>query len=207
MTNAETKLKSKVYNEALNVLYNTEGLWGVSVCSQWPNDCGDSDSRFSDGAYTDNPAFLMNIAQYQRDQKYKNSQQPPPSPPPLLKFVLINPNYVTPTNNYSKYNDAIILGYFNTTFNFGIDPGDYIWSPGQPVPWPSTQIFEEFMDADNLHSKFQRVEGTNWTTAILKGTTIRNPIYGVEGGQSIELFYFMINSFIPSKLVGTDDIQ
>ena len=63
------------------------------------------------------------------------------------------------------------------------------------------------MDADNLHSQFQRVEGTNWTTAILKGTTIRNPIYGVEGGQSIELFYFMINSFIPSKLVGTDDIQ
>ena len=141
----------------------------------------------------------MNVAQYQRD--YPDSIDST-----TLKFVSINPNSVTPTNNYTTYNDAIYLGYFNTTFNIGIDPGEFIWAPGQPVPWPSTQIFEEFMDAEDLHAKFEIVEGTNWTTAILKGTTIHNPVYGVSAGQSVEILYFMINSFIPTQLVGTQMI-
>ena len=142
----------------------------------------------------------MNVAQYQRD--YPGSIDST-----TLKFVSINPNAVTPTNDYTTYNDAIYLGYFNTTFNIGIDPGEFIWSPGQPVPWPSTQIFEEFMDADELHAKFEIVKGTNWTTAILKGTTVHNPVYGVSAGQSVEILYFMINSLIPSQVVGTQMIK
>jgi len=144
-------------------------------------------------------AFPMNVAQYQRD--YPDSIDST-----ILKFVAINPNGVTPTSNLTTYNDAIYLGYFNTTFNVGIEPGNFIWSPGHPVPWPSTQIFEEFLDAETFHSKFEPVKGTNWTTAILKGTTVNNPVYGVSAGQSVEILYFMINSFIPSRLVGTDDI-
>ena len=218
-TTAERKVKEIAYNKALNVLYNDDGLWGVSVCSQWPNQCNEYDSRFSDGAYTDNPAFPMNVAHYQRtirtsSSSSSSSMSSGTDTDPLsssdngvvLKFVLINPNSITPDNNFTTYNDAIIMGYYNTSFNKLIDPGEYIWSPGQPVPWPSTQIFEEYVTEEDYHSKFEIVDGTNFTVAILSGTTIDNAVYGVEGGQKIELFYMMINSFIPSKIIGTDDI-
>jgi len=52
LTLAETKKKEAAGAKALDWLYNADGLWGVSVCTQWPNDCGPNDSRFSDGAYT-----------------------------------------------------------------------------------------------------------------------------------------------------------
>ena len=52
LTLAESKKKQAELEKSLDWLYGADGLWGVSVCTQWPNDCGPNDSRFSDGAYT-----------------------------------------------------------------------------------------------------------------------------------------------------------
>ena len=90
-------------------------------------------------------------------------------------------------------------------FPFGCQ--EYIWAPGLTTPYPSTQFLEEFLGPDELRSKFEPIEGTNWTTAILKGTTIDNPVYGVQAGQNIEMFYFMINSPIDTVILGTEAIK
>jgi len=61
---AESKVQKNILDKKLNWLYGADGLWGVSVCSQWPNECGAKDSRFSDGAYTDNPGKLIGTFQF-----------------------------------------------------------------------------------------------------------------------------------------------
>jgi hypothetical protein len=59
-------LLSKLVKEATNfaqssLLFNLDILAGFSVCSQWPNPCGDADGRFLDGGVTDGPSKSAHI--------------------------------------------------------------------------------------------------------------------------------------------------
>jgi len=168
----------------------------LATCSAWtdpnPKDmpgCQKNDPWFYDGGYTDGPAVGLALARYQ--EAYGTSGE--------VKLIISN-------NNYETDNMNNVLGYFATSWNEGVAPGDFIWSPGvgsgpQKNPWQSTQIFEEYLDADTIKAAFEPVTGTNLTMAFINGSTVSNPAFGVQGGQKISLAILNINSDIPTFLV------
>ena len=94
-----------------------------------------------------------------------------------IKLIISNNNYITDNMNN-------VLGYFPTTWNQGVEPGDFIWPPGvgdgpQYNPWPSNQIFADYIDAESLDSLFEPINGTNLTMATLSVTTVNNGGWGV----------------------------
>lgn len=170
-------------------IYSDQLFDGLSVCSQWPESCGVTDGRFVDGGFTDNPALAMNIANFQKSGNLSAT----------LKVVLTNTNIWSD----ASYSTSMILSYFNTTFNQGVHPGAYIWAPEQVAPWPSSQIFDTYLDATMLNDSMQPISnGSNVTTALLNGTTLNNPMYGVQAGQKVEILLISINSNVPTIIVG-----
>ena len=75
------------------------------------------------------------------------------------------------------------------------------------VPYQSPQIFSEFMDSKRLDSLIEPIPGSNMTTAILKGNTIRNRNFGVRAGQSVEILLISINEPITTFVVTPDLVK
>ena len=114
-----------------------------------------------------------------------------------MKVILTN------TNNEwdSVYNIQQILMHWSAPFNQDVEPGSFLWLEDYNLqPMQSTQIFSEFMDEAMLNSVLEPVDGTNFTTAILSGTTIENPSFSVQAGQAVEILLININTPIPTLI-------
>ena len=194
-----TSLLFKENETDANLLYDVDKLGlldaALSVCAQWPNSCGSSDSRFIDGGFSDDPALAYNIANYQQKHDDWNST--------TLKIVVTNTNYAN-----MKQSIPVILGYFNTMFNQDVQPGEFIWAAEEVAPWPSPQVFENYLDDSILSNISNPVNGTNMTTMHFTGLqTVDNPMYGVKGGQQVEMLWININSDVSTLIVGPDLIE
>ena len=172
-----------------NRLYDSDRLFGFSVCSQWPNPCGESDAHFLDGIATDTTALATTVGAYHLSPDADLAK--------TMKVILTN------TNNEwdSVYNIQQILMHWSAPFNQDVEPGSFLWLEDYNLqPMQSTQIFSEFMDEAMLNSVLEPVDGTNFTTAILSGTTIENPSFSVQAGQAVEILLININTPIPTLI-------
>ena len=73
--------------------------------------------------------------------------------------------------------------------------------------YQSPQIFSEFMDSSSLNDLIEPIPGSNMTTAILKGTSIDNPIFGIRAGQQVEILLVILNEPITTYIVTPDLVQ
>ena len=170
-------------------MYDSDRLFGFSVCSQWPNPCGESDAHFLDGIATDTTALATTVGAYHLSPDADLAK--------TMKVILTN------TNNEwdSVYNIQQILMHWSAPFNQDVEPGSFLWLEDYNLqPMQSTQIFSEFMDEAMLNSVLEPVDGTNFTTAILSGTTIENPSFSVQAGQAVEILLININTPIPTLI-------
>jgi len=180
------------FDDAVTELYQTRELDGFAVCSQYPEPCGENDATFIDGGYTDNPAFVMNIAQYQEGGG---------SPDETIKIVLTN-------TNEGKFDpNPEILPYFSTKNNSGVEPGQYIW--GQFVSVMSQQIFDRRMNTTGLLALEEFTDdGSTVSTVTLTGLkTVDNPMYGVKAGYTVDLLIINTNTDVTTYLVGSELIK
>ena len=58
-----------------------------------------------------------------------------------------------------------------------------------------------------LDGALEEVDGTNFTTAILNGTTIDNPSFSIKAGQEVQVLLININTPIPTLIVGPEFID
>ena len=63
------------------------------------------------------------------------------------------------------------------------------------------------MDSSTLDSLLEPISGSNVTTAILKGTTIDNPNFGIRAGQRVEILLINLNEPITTYIVTPDLAQ
>ena len=63
------------------------------------------------------------------------------------------------------------------------------------------------MDSSTLDSLLEPISGSNMTTAILKGTTIDNPNFGIRAGQQVEILLINLNEPITTYIVTPDLAQ
>jgi hypothetical protein len=184
------------FDTAVDKFYNNTLFDDISVCSQWPNKCGDVDGRFIDGYYTDSPTLALNIGQYQTREGGD-----------LAKTLRV---IVTNNNNY-LYGPEPVLAYFNTSFNTNVSPGEFFWpSPSVwcfPIGILSPQIFEETLEMSDIDAVTESISGLNVTTAVLNGTTIDNPAFKTKAGQKVEILFISLNSFIPTDIIGVTEIE
>lgn len=186
------KMYLEVDNTLSQVVYNTGVSDWASVCAQWPvkEYCGQQDAQFVDGGNVDNPALVSSIAAYQKESGTSTK----------LKVVLnVHNQGADLAGDYPQF-----LAYFATDFNIDqcvapvtcpVAPGGYLILPnnGAYNPLPSPQIFaEEVRDAD-LKAALKDLDGVQSQYATFQLTTIDNPVYGVKGGQSVELLVFFLN--------------
>lgn len=182
----------KLFEQAVARIYDEPILDKFAVCNQWPNQCGLSDGVFIDGGFVDNPALVINVAQYQIAGGDLDD---------TLRVILTNTNQAWGTD----YQYSLFLQYFNSPINEGIEPGAYHWPPGMLSPYQSHQIFEDFMDESILDDLIESIPGSNMTTALLKGTTIDNPVFGIKVGQKVDILLVNVNEPI-TTYVATPDI-
>ena len=197
----------------------------MAVCTQWPNPGGEQDGFFIDGWFVDNPAFIINVAHEQQRQLQKleqhqqlleavaaaaaarnitvaNSTTPTLKLEPL-KAIITNTNQEWDT----EWNRAQFLQYFSTYFNRNVSAGGFLWGPGFYAPYRSPQIFEEYLDPNGIDALLEPIEGTNLTTALLTGTTVDNPAFGVVGGQTVNILLLNTNAPITTYVVGLSQIE
>lgn len=183
-----------------NLYYNLAMFQDVAVCTQWPKKpCGSNDGRLIDGGIAgDGAGFVQNIAEYQRDGD-------------LNKTLKIIYTY----NNLLEEADNRFLGYFRTTFNQNVGPGDFVWVPGilagtdqvRQTPWRSMQVFSDFLDDDLTDSARRTVTNRNFTYAVYNATTIDNAAYGVKAGQKVQILELRVNGNIPTVLISTNAVR
>ncbi len=68
------------------------------------------------------------------------------------------------------------------------------------VPYQSPQIFSGVLDASTYNDLIQSIDGSNMTTALLKGTTVDNPVYGTRAGQPVKILIVNINEPITTYI-------
>jgi len=197
-------LKGKDFDEvamdiAVQALYDSDFAKGLAVCSQWPKEpCGDLDGRFLDGAYTDNPALIQNIAHYQQSDNANLTK--------TLKIVLTNTNTQADTPERAYFDALFFVKYFKNEVNSNAEPGmGYLWT--ENVPYGSPQIFEEELTTEDFGNITVPIPNSNVTTRLLSGTTIDNPLWRTKGGQSVQILVISINSPIPNLIVGSSEAQ
>jgi len=124
-----------------------------------------------------------------------------------MKVILTNHNNILDT-------DVKFLSYWQTSFNEGIQPGDFIWAPGttptlsaQNAPWRSPQIFSEYLDDESILAATETIPGTNLTSAVFAATTLENKAFGVKAGQRVEIILFQINSNLPTFLLAKSSLE
>ena len=177
----------RAFERAVKQLYSNSLFDNFAVCSSWPVPCGLKDGHFIDGAFVDNPSLAMNIGQYHRSDDFRLGK--------TIKVVLTNTNRDADTNYTS------ILQYFDSPLNEGVRPGAFNWPPKVYVPHQSTQIFQEYLDRTILEGCITQIEGSNMSTAILKGMTVTTPEFGIVGGQKVEVFLINLNRDITTYIV------
>ena len=171
----------KTFERAVARLYRLPILDKIAVCSQWPNKCGERDGIFVDGYVADNPSLANNVGQYHRSGGDLSRK---------MKVILTNTNQEWGTTfQYTQ-----ILQYFESPINKDVKAGEFIWPSGMWTPYQSPQLFQEAMNSSTLDELLEGIEGSNMTTAILNGTTIDNPSFGVKAGQHVEIL--LINLFM-----------
>ena len=191
------KLELKeILKKAQNDLWATGFLANTATCSVWedpnPEDlpaAKDTSYWFSDGGYTDGPGAAFALARNQKEHGTDGE----------VKLIISN-------NNYYSNNMNNVLGYFSTSWNEGVAPGDFIWAPGvgsgpENNPWQSNQIFNEYLDEESLKALLQPIAGTNLTSATVSATTVDNDVYGMVAGQKVSILVLNINSNIPTVLL------
>jgi len=181
-----------LYDKGVDQIYQESTFDKLSVCSQWPNECGARDAHFIDGYYIDNPAVVINVGHHLQKHGVNNTKNQ------TMKLIVTNTNQVWDT----EFNIAQILQYFSTDLNKGVSPGDYLWCPGLYAPYRSPQIFEEFLDEDGLNNALKPVPASNMTTANFRATTIENPAFGVLAGQVVDILLLNLNEEITTYVVG-----
>ena len=146
-----------------------------------------------DGWFADNPALAINIG---KSQERVGTEE-------TLKVLLTNCNEVWDT----EWTRAQYLAYFSTYFNKDVAPGDFNWGPGWFVPSRSQQIFSEYLDPAGLDALLEPIPNSNMTTALLEGTTVDNPAYGVVAGQRVEMLLLNLNGNITTFVVGSSQVS
>lgn len=186
------------YDTGVSDAYMNTSLDNFAVCSQWPNlPCQQDDAYMLDGWYVDNPALAINIGHQQRKMKASARMNE------TIKVILTNCNEVWDT----EWNRAQYLAYFSTYFNVGIAPGDFSWGPGWYMPSRSQQIFSEYLDPAGLDALLEPIVDSNFTTALLQGTTVDNPAFNVVAGQRVEMILLNTNTNITTYVIGTAQIE
>lgn len=153
----------------------------------------DRDSYFVDGAYTDAASLALTIGQFH--QSGGDLDAP-------LKVLLVNTNELFSDDSFSHP----LLAYFSNPENENIAPGSYHWPEGL-LPGPSMQIFQDYLDEDNLSGLVESIPEMNLTTAVIKTTTIDNEAYGVLAGQTVNILLIDLNAAIPTVIVGEEDVD
>jgi len=172
-------------------IYNSAASDYAAMCDQWPQtqNCAQEEAQLIDGGNVDNPALVASIAAYQKDHGTTKD----------LKVVLNVHNQGAWRNLDSREEDSAdwpqFVAYFPNPDNAGVDPGGFVILPndGAVNPLPSPQIFEEELSVPDLIDMLQDLDGTESQYATFELTTVDNPIYGVQGGQSVELLVFFLN--------------
>ena len=185
---------TKALDYAANQIWSTAALDNLSVCSDNSGSCAAPFSRLMDGAYSDNTALATNIARY---QDIYGAQGPSST---CLRAIVTNNNMYSDSN----FN---MLSFFNTSFNQGVEPGGFLWptlwAMNNTIPNPrrSPQIFAECMSDADLDDMLVSIPGTNFSTAVLRGTTIKNDAFGVEAGLCVSILLLQTNSDIPTLVL------
>lgn len=189
---------AKALDHVANQIWSTSALNDLSVCSDHSDsgDCPTPFSRLMDGYYSDNIALATNIARY---QNVYGAQGPSSS---CLRAIITN-------NNMYTLDNFDMLSFFNTSFNQGIEPGGFLWPTSWamnmnntiPNPRRSPQIFAECMSDADLDDAMVSIPGTNLTTALLHGTTIKNDAFGVEAGLCVSILLLQTNSNITTLVL------
>merc|ERR1719270_1107978 len=143
--------------------------------------------------------FAGTVGRFQKDHYNADTSKTTTS----LKAIVTNHNL-----GYRRGGGTIdFLGYFETTWNKNIEPGEYYWpydpdTPSEiikPIPQRSYQIFETYLDETLLEEMTQGISGsTNITTAtIVDAITIDNPAYGITAGMKVSVLYIPLNAYTP----------
>jgi hypothetical protein len=179
-----------------NLLYAAEDrISELAMCSQWPDKCGPNDAMLGDGGFSDGSGLAQHIGQHHTIDKGDKTK--------TLKVIKTFTYFLTDK-------DPKFLSYFNTTFNQGVEPGDFIWIFGtvedqvvEPNPYRSMQIFEEYLDQETLSAIRIPIPGVNVSTARMVATTIDNPAAGVQAGQKVDMLLLFFYGSVPTQLFGT----
>ncbi|OEU08041.1 hypothetical protein FRACYDRAFT_250263 [Fragilariopsis cylindrus CCMP1102] len=62
-------------------------------------------------------------------------------------------------------------------------------------------------NSDILASKTQTIEGLTITTALMSIPTIENPVFKTKAGQKVEVLPIVLNSKVPTVVIGKEQIQ
>jgi hypothetical protein len=141
--------------------------------------------------------MAMNIGQYQTVDNGDLNK--------TLKIIVAH-------NNAWDEDDIRFTSYFNTTYNEGVEPGEFNWAPGinsaeyRSIPWRSFQIFDQYLDDEMIDEASVPIAGTNLTTAVFEATTIENIAFSVKSGQTVQMLLLQTNSNIEVSLFLHSDI-
>jgi len=197
-----TKLfASSVFDNTLDYIQTSDGVFDdFAVCSQ-SEKCGVNDGRLFDGGFLDGVTFAGAVGRLQNLQPEKK-----------IKAIITN-------HNLGTVRDINFLGFFETKWNEGVQPGEYYWpfDPDSPsdilintVPQRSYQIFgNELLNETSLADMTEGIPGddTNITTALFDATTIDNPAYDIRAGTNVSILYIELNAFTPrAGPVDTQDL-
>jgi hypothetical protein len=186
----KTLLVSALHGAAQH-LFNADAFDDLAVCTQYPKPCGKNDGMFVDGATTDNAALALSIGEYQSLESSDHTK--------TIKVLLMDSSADLA---YSSW-----MNYFSNQHNRGVTPGGYMWHPGMMFPTRSPQIFQETIDLGNVSTLVVPIQGTNFSTLALSGTTTANSAFGVVAGQKVELFIILLRSDIPDLLIEPEQVE
>lgn len=186
---------AKALDYVAKEIWSTSYLDNLTVCSDVSDSggCAAPSSRLMDGGYSDNIALATNIARY---QNVYGAQGPSSS---CLRAIVTS-------NNMYTFSNFDMLSFFNTSFNQGIEPGGFLWPSSwaknmPPNPRRSPQIFAECMSDADLNDALVSIPGTNFSTAVLRGTTVKNDAFGVEAGLCVNMLLLQTNSNITTLIL------
>lgn len=183
------------------VLYSTD-IVGTEfgMCGQWPELCKPNDVVFGDGGASDGSSILLTVGRHHTEDNADLSK-----PLKIIKCFTY----------FESDKDTKFLAYFNTTFNQGVEPGDFLWAPStiaernvQPNPWRSPQMFEEYLDQDSLDSiRGGFLPGVNCSASELTATTIENKAAGVKAGQKVKFLLLTFRGSVPTFIFSATGIE